>query len=62
MPTIGKQGSKPLPGVYAFPFQKQAGVRIIVCWIGELQLRDPLLSQLITGPSFLNRHSGPSRR
>jgi hypothetical protein len=28
--------------VYAVPFQEQPRVRIIVCQIGELQLRDPL--------------------
>src|SRR5699024_8042556 len=56
MPPIGEQGSKPLPGVYAFPLQEQTGVRIIVCWIGELQLRDPLFIPTHNRP-FLSQSS-----
>ena len=56
MPTIGEQGSKPLPGVYTFPIQKQTGVWITVCWIGELQLRDPLFIPAHNRP-FLSQSS-----
>ena len=46
MPAIRKQGGKTLPCVYAVPFQEQPRVRIIVCQIGELQLRDPVALRL----------------
>jgi hypothetical protein len=42
MPPVREQGRKTLPGVYAVPIQEQTRVRIFVCRIGELQLRDPL--------------------
>ena len=42
VPAIWKQSCKSLSCVYAAPFQEQTRVRIIVCRIGKLYLRDPL--------------------
>lgn len=62
MPPIGEQGSKPLPGVYAFPSKSRRGCGSSSSGLGSCSCAILSLPQLITGPSFLNRHSGPSRR
>ncbi|ERI81186.1 hypothetical protein HMPREF0239_00227 [Clostridium sp. ATCC BAA-442] len=61
MPPVRAQGRKTLPGVYAVPLQEQTGMRISICRVGELQLRNsffipahgPLLSPSKQGKNHI---------
>jgi hypothetical protein len=55
MPPVREQGRKTLPGMYAVPLQEQAGVRIGICWIGELQLRDPFFIPAHNRPFLIEK-------